>query len=318
MLYRAGVFALLWLVGQLPLKVAHALARGLALAMRIIGTREVRVARVNFALCFPRASARQREVMLRACLWHTACTLLETCRLWTRPPGAGLHLIREVVGGELLDAAAAAGRGVVVAAPHLGNWELLSQFLASRGRLSIVYRVPQVTALEPLLIAGRGGAAVEQLRADRSSVRRMLKVLRAGRMLGVLPDQRPKIGEGEFASLFGEPALTMTLLPRLTRSAGAAVLFGFAERLAGARGFRIHILPAPAGIDDPDPKRGVAALNAGIEACVALAPMQYQWTYKRYSLRPAGAGPNPYQRSGHVLGHAASRPGDRPEELEDD
>ena len=31
-----------------------------------------------------------------------------------------------------------------------------------------------------------------------------------------------------------------------------------------------------------------AALNRGVQACVELVPAQYQWSYKRFSLRPDG------------------------------
>jgi KDO2-lipid IV(A) lauroyltransferase len=107
-------------------------------------------------------------------------------------------------------------------------------------------------------------------------------------VVGILPDQQPKQGEGEFAPLFGTPALTMVLLSRLAQRTGATVLFAFAERLQDGRGFRLHFLPAPPGVADPDLATAVAALNRGVEDCVRIAPAQYQWHYKRYSIRPPG------------------------------
>ena len=114
----------------------------------------------------------------------------------------------------------------------------------------------------------------------------MFKRLLAGGVVGILPDQQPKAGEGEFAPFFGTPALTMVLLSRLAQRTGATVLFAFAERLPRGTGFRIHIRPAPEGIADPDLPAAVAALNRGVEECVRIAPSQYQWAYKRYSIRP--------------------------------
>jgi KDO2-lipid IV(A) lauroyltransferase len=110
--------------------------------------------------------------------------------------------------------------------------------------------------------------------------------LSAGGVIGILPDQQPKAGEGQFAPFFGTPALTMVLLSRLAQRTGATVLFAFAERLPRGAGFRIHILPAPHGIADDDLPSAVAALNRGVEDCVCMAPAQYQWAYKRYSIRP--------------------------------
>jgi KDO2-lipid IV(A) lauroyltransferase len=181
---------------------------------------------------------------------------------------------------------------VVIAAPHLGNWELLNQYLASRTPLTIVYRAPRRAALEAVLRRGRGAPGVTQVRAEAGAVRTLLRTLQQGGAVGILPDQQPKQGEGVFAPFFGIPAWTMTLLPRLAQRTGATVLFAFAERLADGGGFDVHFLPAPAGIDDPDPARAAAALNAGVEACARRLPAQYQWTYKRFGMRPDGAAPH--------------------------
>src|SRR5690606_18832316 len=104
-------------------------------------------------------------------------------------------------------------------------------------------------------------------------------------------------GDGAFAPFFGMPALTMTLLPRLAERSGAPVLFACCERLDDrALAFVLRFDAAPAGIDDPDPGVAVAALNAGVERMARRAPAQYQWTYKRYKIRPPGSGePNPYR-----------------------
>jgi Kdo2-lipid IVA lauroyltransferase/acyltransferase len=276
------VFALLWLAGALPLRASHAVGGLLGRLVGAMDRRDTRIARENIARCFPRLDADARARLVAATLADTARTLLETLRLWTRPFGRHLGWITEVVGHEHLERARAGGRGVIIAAPHLGNWELLNQYLATLGPLAIVYKAPDQRFLEPLLIAGRGGTRVAQLRADPSSVRTMLKHLRGGGLLGLLPDQRPKAGEGEWAPFFGHPARTMTLLPRLAQSAGVDVVFGFAERLDGGRGFRLHFLPAPADLAEPDPLRATAALNAGVEACTRIAPAQYQWTYRRF------------------------------------
>jgi KDO2-lipid IV(A) lauroyltransferase len=120
-------------------------------------------------------------------------------------------------------------------------------------------------------------------------------------VVGILPDQQPKAGDGEFAPFFGVPALTMTLLPRLAARTDAIVLFAWCERIGadpdtGAPRFALHIDPAPAELSAPDPVTGVHALNAAVEAIARRDPAQYQWTYKRYTLQPPGSGErNPYR-----------------------
>ena len=118
-------------------------------------------------------------------------------------------------------------------------------------------------------------------------------------MVGILPDQQPKAGEGVFAPFFGKQALTMSLLPRLAARTGAAVVFAYCERIgdgAGAPGFALHIEQAPDAIASADPVAGAAALNAAVERIARRQPAQYQWTYKRYTLRPPDSGEtNPYR-----------------------
>jgi KDO2-lipid IV(A) lauroyltransferase len=90
----------------------------------------------------------------------------------------------------------------------------------------------------------------------------------------------------------------MTLLGRLAGRTGATVLFAYCERIdthTGAPGFALRIEPAPAQIGDADLVVATTALNAAVERIARRDPAQYQWTYKRYTLRPPGSGEeNPY------------------------
>lgn len=297
------LFLLARLFAQLPwpwlLRVADVLA---SLWLRL-DARESRVARVNLDLAYPELLPHERIERHEAILRTTARQALETLRLWTRRPQRNLALIHETTGLALFDAALASGRGVIVAAPHYGNWELLNQWLASRTPLAILYRPPESAIGEAFLQRARAafGDRVTQIRAEGSAIRQVYRRLGAGGVVGILPDQQPKAGDGEFAPFFGVQALTMTLLGRLAHRTGAVVLFAYCERLdTGRHGepvFALRIEPAPAGIDDADPKRAVAALNAAVEHIARRDPAQYQWTYKRYTLRPPGSGEdNPYRQ----------------------
>jgi KDO2-lipid IV(A) lauroyltransferase len=276
---------------RLPLRVLHALGSAIGRLPAIVRAREWRVARKNAELCFPELDAAARARFVRDALAETGKSLAELALVWSDARRA-LATIREVRGLEHVDAARAAGRGVIVAAPHLGAWELLNLYLSTLGPLTILYRVPQRPEYEALLVHARTALGAEAVRAEGPSVRVLFRRLAANRLVGILPDQRPKAGEGADAPFFGHPVRTMTLLSRLAERTGAAVVFGFAERLPRGAGFRLHFLPAPAGIADADPLVATTALNRGIEQCIALAPAQYQWTYKRFSYREPGSGPD--------------------------
>lgn len=282
------------LAGRLPLPLLHAAGSLLGAMLWLLHARPRQVAERNLSLVTrTQHGAETCHALARAALIETGKAITETARIWGTPPDRALALVRETVGVELLDQALAAPEGVIIAAPHLGCWELLNYWLAARTPLAILYRAPRRSTLEPLLRQARGALPVEQVRAEGSGVRALYRRLAAGGVVGILPDQKPRRGEGVLAPLFGVPAETMVLLPRLAQRTGARVLFAFAERLPRGRGYRIHVLPAPEGLADADPVAACTALNRGVEVCVERAFTQYQWTYKRWprDAHPAGAVP---------------------------
>jgi KDO2-lipid IV(A) lauroyltransferase len=287
--YIALLYGLLRLIGRLSLPTLHRLGAALGWLLLRVPNPVRRKARTNLSLAITDSDDETRHRLLAAAMGEAGKSVFEICRIWSGDAARQLELVRDVRGLDRFMQARDAGKGLIVAAPHLGCWELLNFWLCSRTPIAIAYRPPRQPALEPLLIRARGALAAEQVRADGpAGVRRLYKRLLVNGVVGILPDQQPKLGEGEFAPFFGTPALTMVLLSRLAQRTGATVLFAFAERLPDGAGFRLHFLPAPPGIADTDLATAIAALNRGVEDCVRIAPAQYQWHYKRYSIRPAG------------------------------
>ncbi len=287
------VYFLLRLIGQLPLRALHSIGGGLGRLVLKRNNRTVQNTAVNLRIVRPELDDAAQAALLREVMVESGKSVVELAKIWGGGAERALALIREVRGEALLDAALATGRGVIIAAPHLGCWELLNYWLCRKTPMAILYRPPRVTAVEGLLRKVRGALAPEQVRADGAGVRTLYKRLAAGHTVGILPDQKPRAGEGEFAPFFGRDALTMVLLPRLAARTGATVLFAFAERLADGAGYRVHLLPAPETIVDPNLTVACSALNQGVQNCVDLAFAQYQWQYKRYS---ADDRPSPYDK----------------------
>lgn len=291
LVYRAAA-----LIGRLPWPWLHRLGDAIAWIWLKADARESRVARRNLELAYPDLLPGQRLALHHAILRTTARQALETLRFWTRPPAENLARLRERHGEALYDQALASGKGVIVAAPHFGNWELLNQWLSSRGPIAIVYRPPESRVGDAFLLRVRAADNIRQVRAEGPAVRQLWKVLKDGGAVGILPDQQPKAGDGEFAPFFGVPALTMTLVSRLAERTGATVLFAWCERIGPGPDFALHVRPAPDEIADPDAVIATTALNATVESIARRDPAQYQWTYKRYTLRPSGNGEdNPYR-----------------------
>jgi KDO2-lipid IV(A) lauroyltransferase len=285
------LYLLLRLLALLPLRLLHGAGALLGGLLLWRNGRTARNTAVNLRIVRPQLDAEAQAALLRDVMRESGKSVTEIIKIWGSGAQRSLGLIREVRGEALLDEALAAGKGVIIAAPHLGCWELLNYWLGSKMPLAILYRPPRIAAIEALLRKVRGALAPEQVRADGAGVRALYKRLAAGGTVGILPDQKPRAGEGQVVPFFGRDALTMVLLPRLAARTGATVLFAFAERLPRGAGYRIRLQGAPPQLDDPDPAVACNALNRGVEACVEQAFAQYQWQYKRFS---GNGWPSPY------------------------
>lgn len=286
------LFFLAALTGRLPLSWQRALGETLGRLLYRLNSREAKVARRNFQYGNIVGSG-QAEPLVAEVMRATGRNLLETLRVWTRSRKDNLRLIKNIHGIEHLNAALAQGKGLIIAAPHFGNWELLIEYLASRGHFALVYRVPEKPWGDAFLRRARGGENVLLVPAETNAMRPLWKALQAGGMVGITPDQQPKFGGGEFADFFGRQALTLSLIPRLAERSHAPVVFAYAE--ATADGFDVFFEAADALIHARDLQLATRAMNAQVETIAKRDLRQYQWTYKRYTLRPPNSGEeNPY------------------------
>jgi KDO2-lipid IV(A) lauroyltransferase len=286
------------LLTSLPWMWLRGFADGVAWWWIRIDARESRVARRNLELIHPELSPEQRAELHRKILRTSARQVMETLRFWTHSPTKNLRCLREVHNAALYDQARAGDKGVIIIAPHFGNWELLNQWLGSLGPYAFVYAPPESAIGNAFLLRARGSAdTITQVRAEGPAVRQLWKILKAGGVVAILPDQQPKLGEGEFAPFFGIEALTMTLVSRLAERTGAPVLCTWCERVGDLK-FDLYMQPVETAIADADLRIATAALNRVIEHVARRDMAQYQWTYKRYTLRPPGSGEiNPYVTS---------------------
>ncbi len=287
---KSALLALFRLVGRLPLPLLHALGVLLGWVAYVADPVYRRRLRANLQAAGVARGPGELSALRRQAIGHAGRTLAELPYLWFRPQAALARRVRVRRGQDALDAAQAAGRGILFLTPHLGAFECTVQWYGLSEPITVMYRRPKLAWLDPVLRAGRARGQVQLVGADLRGVRAMLRELRAGRAVGLLPDQAPGAGEGVWAPFFGRPAWTMTLAARLAQAAGASVLMTTACRLPYARGFALEfdLLPSlPA-----DAQAAALAINEAVEAVVRRHPGQYLWSYNRYK-RPAGAPPPP-------------------------
>ncbi len=208
--------------------------------------------------------------------------------LWCRPPHRPLGLLVQWQGAEHLDAALAAGRGLVMLTPHLGCFEIIAQAYAERWGhvqpMTALYRPARQPWLRELMTSARDRPGLLTAPATLAGVRQMIRALRAGGTIGLLPDQVPPEGLGVWAPFFGQPAYTMTLAARLVQQTGAAWLLLACERLPGGRGYVIRVSPPPETLPAPEAGAEAAAgvINRAMEGLILAQPGEYLWGYHRY------------------------------------
>jgi len=178
----------------------------------------------------------------------------------------------------------ALGRGVLILTPHLGCFEVAAPWVARRWPITVIYRQPRRAALDVLLRAARNRGDLAAAPATLAGVRALLRALRRGEAVGLLPDQVPGEGEGRWAPFLGAPAYTMTLPQRLVQASGAAVVLLSVARLPGGRGWTLRLKRFEA---EPTPQ----AINAAMEALIRECPDQYLWGYNRYKTPRNAASP---------------------------
>lgn len=293
---RRAAVAFVRLFGWMPLWLARACGALLGFIAAFVPTREREVASANIDLCFPDESPAWRRRLLRRHYVETGKAFTETAGIWLHPGDYHLGKVRQVIGGELLEAARAAGDGVLLMVPHLGNWEIAGNWCTARFPVTGMYMPSKYPELDELMRKGREKYQGVTVPTDAAGVRAMVKTLAQGGCLFILPDHEPEPSGGEYAPLFGVPALTGTLTSKLVNGRRPVrALLLYARRLPWAGGWDIVFREADPQVRHEDLGVSLAALNRSIEALILECPEQYQWTYKRFKHRPAGQ-PKVYAR----------------------
>jgi Kdo2-lipid IVA lauroyltransferase/acyltransferase len=264
-------------LARLPLPVAHFLGALLGL----LGLLRPRY-RQGIAENLRHAGLYSPGMLLRSGI-ELGKGMTELAPIWLRPLDQVTGWVREVRGWEHVEAARAAGKGLIVLGPHLGCLELAGLYLAARLPITALYRRPRQDWVHAMMQAGRNRGQAKMVEPNLAGVRALLTALKRNEAAWVLPDQKANKGEGAWAPLFGRWAYMPTLLYRLADSSGARPLLFYCERLSWGRGYRLVIDPLP---DLPtDRAAAMRAVNRALEDSVRRLPEQYLWSYRLHRLR---------------------------------
>ena len=251
----------------------------------------------NAALAGVGAAERRRSVA------EAGRLVFELPRLWLRPATQAIDVPLRWEGDALIERRLGQPGGLLFLTPHMGCFEIAAQAVAerfgARQPLTVLYRPARQAWLRHLEETARARPGMATAPANLAGVRQMLRALRRGESVGLLPDQVPPEGQGVWAPFFGQPAYTMTLAARLAQQTGAPLLSLWCERLPRGAGYVVRVqelaepLPAPTGDEARDALAAATAINRSMEALIRQNPGQYLWGYHRYKQ------PRPLAATGH-------------------
>lgn len=262
---------------------------GLADIVWWVGASPARTTRRNLEIAYPELSVHKRETLGRQSLRHTAMLIMESGVVSYWPEERWRALIGRVEGlvelRELLDVTKAQAKGVLLLAPHLGNWEVISLMLGPLG-VTALYEPPRFSVLEAIIKTARERSGANLVPTNAAGMRRFYQALRSGGLVALLPDQVPSRESGIYAPFFSHPTLTMSFAHRLIAKTGCIPVLGYVVRTEA--GFDVHFERLSDGVSSEDSLTSVTQMNAAIETAVRAHPEQYQWEYKRFRRPPRG------------------------------
>jgi len=288
--------ALIHLLAGLSLKNGHRVGTMLGKLFNLIPNRSRHVTRTNVRLCFPGMDIPTQNKLTKTSLIETGKTLTEASPMWVWPKNKLLGLIKNVQGEELITSAMKNNKGVILALPHLGNWELLGLYVSDKYPTTSMYQKPKMQQLDSIIKHGRERLGAKLVPADNQGVRAMLKALKNNECVCILPDQEPSTGTGIFASFFNLQAYSMTLVSRLAKKTNAEVIIAYSKRLTNSQGYEIIFT----ALDEMEEKlkrdsldNSILYLNKEMEKTIRTVPEQYQWGYKRFRTQPVNESGKP-------------------------
>jgi KDO2-lipid IV(A) lauroyltransferase len=271
----------------MPLVLWRALGLVLGVLLWCLAWPRRRVVWINLALCFAQVPVWRRAWWSVVVMVHFAQTWLDRVWLWHGSPA----LLRRRI--QLHGQAATTG-ALVWFAPHFmgldAGWTALT-LNQPGGRLATIYAPQRMAWLNRWMAAGRSRFGRPCLFAKRGQLPDVVRWLREGGALYLLPDLDVGGRDAVFVDFMGVSTATATVLPRLAKLSGAVVQPVLTT--LSWRGYQVQLLPPINGDDLADPAQATQRMNHTIAQWARQYPTQYWWVHKRFKTRPAGM-PNPY------------------------
>jgi KDO2-lipid IV(A) lauroyltransferase len=276
----------IWLIAHLPFRLLMRLGRLSGRLALHLNPERRRIAATNIALCFPELDPEAQRALVRANLCDVGMMLAEFALGWMGSDRAIRKVPVTLDGLEHLEAARAAGRGVLLVGGHFSHLELSARLVSSKIRIAGMYRRMDSDVFEFAVLRSRLHYADAMF--DKDDIRGTVRYLKAGGTLWYAPDQDMRSKDNVFVPFFGVRAATITATHHLARLSGALVIPFYHRRLPGDAGYAMRLGAPLDAFPGSDAEFDTARVNAQIEQMAREAPEQYLWVHKRFKTRPPG------------------------------
>lgn len=282
-----AITALLKFFSRFSLKTLYRLSNLVANCLIFLPNSTKAIAEQNIALAFPELTAIEQKKLLHQTLRHNAATMFELSFMWLNSYEQILQSVTDIHLPDSFIEDQENYDQMIFITPHFGSWELSGLYASSLYPLATLYR-PSRLYIDPLIIEGRAKNGATLVSTTTQGIRDMMKAMRNGSSVGILPDQDPGQGDGIFAPFFGLEANTITLVSKLANRFKIPAYIVASKRNLSEGSFTIELIKIDDQLQSDDTLTSVTTLNLAIENEIRKAPEQYLWTYKRFKTSPEG------------------------------
>ena len=264
----------------IPYKGLFYIGKVLALLLNTLPNKHKRISKANLELVFPHKTSLQINSILRDSLFHSIMNMLEAGLVWGKQGYKKKPGFINIKNFSEIETALSSDKGVLLFTPHIGNIEIIINFLGQHTDCTIPYTQPKNKDLDKIITNSRNKSGVKMVDINVSGIKDMLSALKNKKLVAVASDQVPKKGAGIISKFFNSEIYSMSLLPKLQQRTGCVAHLMYCERKENGKGFVIHFdskIDLSSNIQD-----GVDKMNNEFEKCIMKLPGQYSWEYKKF------------------------------------
>ena len=278
---KPAIQFLLETLSYFPIGVQYQLAGIMGFILARTNNRVASQTDKNIRLCFGELNRSKQQSLVKASIRHYCISLVELAAVWCWPAHKILAKIEQE---QVCEHFSRSHKGRLIIAPHLGSWELLNIWLADKGSLFSLYKPQRNAKVDSFILQSRSRNGALLVPIDASGLRILIKGLKQGASVMILPDHKPQTTRAGIDSVFfGRTASTTTLIRNICSKTDCDVFIAAMYRQEASATFSLCIESLDRNLLAASEIESVQYLNDQIELRVRSHIDQYIWNYKRFT-----------------------------------